>query len=239
MYLLPINRREFLDLLPKGGVAAEVGVATGDFSKEIIARNLPGELHLIDPWIHWDQDDYSTDPENVPQQENDSRYQAILDMFADRIAAGAVHVHRDYSVPAATRFSDRHFDWVFVDAMHTYEAVLADLRAWAPKVKDGGFLMGHDYANHPYALEMGFGVVEAVDQFVRESEWDLHFLTLENFPTYVLVKKPFSATVEEVTTATLHRIPTVVEIVDPARANYRQNTLRFADGSLKTGFQFG
>lgn len=37
------------------------------------------------------------------------------------------------------------FDLVFIDAMHTYEAVTEDIRAWLPKVRDGGVLAGHDY----------------------------------------------------------------------------------------------
>ena len=36
-------------------------------------------------------------------------------------------------------------DWVFIDANHTYDAVLADILAWSPKLKASGLLSGHDF----------------------------------------------------------------------------------------------
>ena len=42
------NRSELLRRLPKGGVVAEIGVADGDYSQEILALNEPSKLLLID-----------------------------------------------------------------------------------------------------------------------------------------------------------------------------------------------
>ncbi len=42
------DRFHMLELLPKQGVAAEVGVLYGDFSEEILRRTEPRELHLPD-----------------------------------------------------------------------------------------------------------------------------------------------------------------------------------------------
>jgi hypothetical protein len=47
---------------------------------------------------------------------------------------------------AASRFlADRSIDWVHLDARHDHEHVKADITAWLPKVKAGGWLSGDDY----------------------------------------------------------------------------------------------
>jgi predicted O-methyltransferase YrrM len=50
------------------------------------------------------------------------------------------------SVRASKEFSDEFFDLVFIDAGHSFEQVQADIKAWLPKVKEGGILAGHDYS---------------------------------------------------------------------------------------------
>src|SRR5687767_6022213 len=52
MYYVLTSRQELLRHLPKGGIAAEIGVADGDYSAAILASAEPRELHLIDPWSH-------------------------------------------------------------------------------------------------------------------------------------------------------------------------------------------
>ena len=39
-------------------------------------------------------------------------------------------------------------DFVFIDGDHHPDAVLADLKAWFPRVKAGGVIAGHDYDCH-------------------------------------------------------------------------------------------
>jgi len=48
------------------------------------------------------------------------------------------------SVEMAKHVKDESLDFIFVDADHRYSAVMADLAAWIPKVKQGGFITGHD-----------------------------------------------------------------------------------------------
>lgn len=45
---------------------------------------------------------------------------------------------------AANRVERRSLDFVFVDADHSTEGVLEDIRAWTPKIRPGGGLFGHD-----------------------------------------------------------------------------------------------
>ena len=49
------------------------------------------------------------------------------------------------SIAAAKQYKDNSLDFVFIDAGHSYEEVRQDIKTWLPKVKQGGWLAGHDY----------------------------------------------------------------------------------------------
>lgn len=62
------------------------------------------------------------------------------------------------SLDAASLFCENSLDFVYIDSIHTYEMVRADIGAWLPKVKKGGWIGGHDYSeNFP-------GVIQAADE---------------------------------------------------------------------------
>ncbi|APW60822.1 class I SAM-dependent methyltransferase [Paludisphaera borealis] len=66
------------------------------------------------------------------------------------------------SVRAANLFQAGSVDLCFIDADHSYESVMEDLRTWWPKVKPGGILAGHDYRQTAHWL---LGVTPAVHEF--------------------------------------------------------------------------
>ncbi len=53
------------------------------------------------------------------------------------------------SKEASLMFKDKSLDAVFIDAQHTYEAVKEDLECWLPKIKDTGYICGHDVQHQP------------------------------------------------------------------------------------------
>ena len=63
-------------------------------------------------------------------------------------------------------------DLLLVDAEHTYKAVLADLAAWLPLLRDSGFVWIHDYGDSLQALGVRTspGVKRAVNELVRKRE---------------------------------------------------------------------
>lgn len=50
------------------------------------------------------------------------------------------------TVEVAQNYADESLDFVWVDADHHYDLVLADINTWYPKVKKGSWIGGHDYS---------------------------------------------------------------------------------------------
>jgi predicted O-methyltransferase YrrM len=48
------------------------------------------------------------------------------------------------SIEMASRFADETVDFAYIDDMHTYEHVVAEIRVWLPKMKKGSVLCGDD-----------------------------------------------------------------------------------------------
>ena len=66
------------------------------------------------------------------------------------------------SLMASKNFKKESLDMAFLDANHSYDAVIEDLTAWWPKIKPYGIFAGHDYLNPPPD-----GVKQAVDEFFK------------------------------------------------------------------------
>jgi hypothetical protein len=152
--------------LPLLGV--EVGVYKGDLSYELLKRRGDLTLWMVDSWAAREKqpDAYRStgDPHaNLSQQAQDG-YRAIAKAETN-FAADRRRILAMDSLKAAAEAPDATFDFVFIDADHSYEGCKADIAAWAPKVKPFGLLAGHDYRNpHPPVA----GVTRAVDEAARD-----------------------------------------------------------------------
>lgn len=214
MFLFPMDRYALLRHVPRNSVAAEIGVAYGRFTRAIMDTTAPAKLHLIDAWKFQEKVELQNDSNNVGQDEQDRRYQGIVETYAADIAAGRVTVHRAWSHQAAQEFPDGYFDWIYLDADHSYDSVKRDLEAFWPKIKEDGLLLGHDYMWHAM---IPFGVVTAVNEFVERH--GLTFVALNTndiFPSYV-VARPGCPAARTLVADAIASTPCVIELQDYPR----------------------
>lgn len=68
---------------------------------------------------------------------------------------------------AAKIFTDNHIDLLIVDACHEYRCVRRDIKAWLPKVREGGVIFFHDYVPQENDAPNN-GVKKAVEKFRKE-----------------------------------------------------------------------
>ncbi|MQX37130.1 class I SAM-dependent methyltransferase [Roseospira navarrensis] len=229
MLFLDITREQLLPLMPKGGRCAEIGVASGAFSQKIRESVAPSRLHLIDPWVHQADTAYAADENNLAQAEQDARFRNVTAMFAPQVADGSVVIHRAFSADAARDIPDGSLTFVYIDGDHTTDVVRADLETYSRKIEDAGFILGHDYANHPGARAQNMGVIEAVNAFVMDTDFDFVFLTRETWPTYVLAR-PGNAHLASVMGALLMMSVKMTEVTGfPHTTRFSQSIVRLGD----------
>jgi len=162
------DQQPTLKYVNEGDICAEIGVMKGDYSAQILKRK-PKELHLIDPWVH---QDYEKMWYSLPQEEMEKVYRGVKQRFTND---DRVFIHRKFSTETA--FSEKYFDWVYIDGDHTYPAVLKDLEFYYPLIKEGGFLCGDDYGwSNVDCRKGGGGPQVAVDEFVTKNALKMKLL---------------------------------------------------------------
>jgi hypothetical protein len=98
----------------------------------------------------------------VPDEKEKQEDQVYKDFLENTKQFKNLIVNRNDSIVAAFQYPDLSFDMVWLDAQHTYESTIADIRAWLPKAKN--LICGHDYS------EVWPGTIKAVDEMFSNIE---------------------------------------------------------------------
>lgn len=185
------------------GKGVEVGTFKGTFAREILL-NWSGHLYMVDVWRGLDDSEYQDGSNHSIHTDAYELTMYNIRGFEDRAT-----MIRTKSLQGADLFQDESLDFVYIDANHAYDYVVEDMEKWYPKVKKGGYFIGHDYLdidwnnNEFQLLDNGkdilvdsdtlythavFGVNPAVHEFCEKYNHTDLKLTKEFFSSWIIRK---------------------------------------------------
>ena len=166
------TRSDLLKLLPKGLRIAELGVFRGDFSKEILDICQPSKLYLVD-LFEGEVCCGDKDGENVATEPDLSV--AYFDLKEKYRTNPRVKVQKMHTW--AFLETEPVIDAVYIDSQHSFGQVQGELcRAF--RNLSVNYILGHDYDNE--------GVKRAVDEFCRDTNLEITYLTNDKCPSYLI-----------------------------------------------------
>lgn len=150
---------------PQDSVFVEVGSWMGRstcyMGEKIKNSSKNIKFYAVDTW------DGSEEPQHKKTiEELKNNNITLLDVFNHNLKSCGVEEYvipiQNTSLEVAKTFEDDSIDFLHIDASHDYENVIADIIAWYPKVKPGGFITGDDYVIN------WSGVVNAVNSYFKD-----------------------------------------------------------------------
>lgn len=169
-----VTRNDMLKVWAELGYkkGAEIGVSEGRFSEAMLIE-IPGvELMSIDLWAPYGR---------ISQELAEKRYAKAVERLS---RYPNCTIMRMSSLEAAQQVENGSLDFVYIDADHSGDAVLMDILLWAPKVRKGGCVAGHDW----YAFYQA-GVIQAVLAYTSMHSINPWYVTWDREPSWLWVVK--------------------------------------------------
>jgi predicted O-methyltransferase YrrM len=162
------------DLKMKVGI--EVGIYKGEFTACLAKKAPKTKIIGLDSWTVYEG--YKDDVKNDLHTAQEAAVKNTKDY-------PNVELIKGWSDEVVNRFKDGSLDFVFIDANHSYEYVVADIAAWSKKVKKGGLVMGHDYKDDK---KHALGAKAAVDGWCSSYDIKPLFTWTDKTPSWMYVK---------------------------------------------------
>jgi len=165
------TRGEVYRYIVPGRVVVEVGVFMGENAKTIL-RSKPTYLYLMDTWTGTAASGLGNERQRVNLHH--MRKSLERELYGEPVS---------FLGPSPDGFKDIDIepDFIYIDADHTYPAVMRDLTHAYQLLKGRRTILGgHDYHSRTQ------GVRDAVDDFVKAYDLRPPILTGENIPSFFI-----------------------------------------------------
>ena len=166
------------------GNVCEVGVRFA-YNLQALAAAQPNLLVGVDHYNVTRKVEQQDTGMNQPKL--DEEYGKVFQRF---LTSPNVKIFRGTSKQAAFLFPLFFFDYVYVDADHSYEGSYQDMVLWWDRVRQGGVMAGHDYIDTESKAGTPFGVVRAFAEFLKLKKIPAKFthITQEGHKTWMIFK---------------------------------------------------
>lgn len=163
---------------------AEIGVWKGAFTAAFCEAHPSIHMLAVDPWLSYPA---WLDTKNALPPDQAARVMEEAYAIARaRLAPLHCTIVRTFSADAAHDVEDASLDFVYIDGNHVEAAVYEDLTLWAPKVRVGGLVTGHDY--RAFRNKPTIHVIEAVQRYTADHGIDPWFITAgDRTPSFLWV----------------------------------------------------
>ncbi len=171
-------------LVPTNQTYAEIGVFKGEFAKTLLSTLSPKQLVLFDLFTG-EMGSGDVDGNGYSLTNLDTNYLRLQTELPSDVV---VFMKGDSSSLLDTNYSDNYFTMVYVDGDHSYSGCKLDLEAAFKKVKNGGWIMGHDYEMNMRKAQnvYNFGVKKAVDEFCEKYGQTVYAKGLDGCVSYAI-----------------------------------------------------
>lgn len=150
-------RRFIAELVPKGGVGAEIGVFTGLFSAMLLDVARPRLFHAVDLWWEAFGEHYPDWGAYTAHGRLSTRaaHAAATRRIARHARGAEWHMVVEYSAVWLAGLPRHHLDWAYLDTGHTFEGTREELALLASRLRPGGVLIGDDWDDNPASPHHG------------------------------------------------------------------------------------
>ena len=148
-----------VDTAPNDSVFVEVGAWFGKSTNHLATKIKESKKNInftsVDTWKGTDDEDLH---QNIVGVFNGDIFYEFIDNTVLSNNYGTFNVIKDTSHNAANQFANGSINYIMLDAGHSYESLMEDIKIWYNKVTPGGIISGDDYG-------VFGGVTQAADEF--------------------------------------------------------------------------
>jgi hypothetical protein len=184
------DRLESIKSLQKGLMIAEIGVLFGDFTSNFLSQCKPRNIDCYDIFNSHDFPQiWGKSTSEIFKGKSHKEW--FENKFSDEIQNKVMNIYEGDSSTELAKKPNGYYGVIYLDGDHNYEGIFKDSNVAISKIKEKGYLIFNDYIMFDHIAMYKYGVVQVVNDLVRNHGWKFHWIALQNemFMDVCLVKK--------------------------------------------------